>query len=98
MTKKRRTYTREFKTEAVRLLERSGKSQAEVAKELGISRTSLCRWKKEFEQDGEDAFPGQGCLRPEEKRFRELEREIEILRQERDILKKAVAIFSQPSK
>jgi transposase len=98
MTENRRTHTREFKIEAVRLLKRSGKTQAEIADGLGISQTSLSRWKGELAEEGEDAFPGRGNLRSEEERNRQLEREIEILRQERDILKKAVAIFSQPSR
>jgi transposase len=98
MAKTRKTYTREFKIEAVRLLERSGKSQTEVAEELGIGHTSLSRWKKKYGAEGETAFPGHGNLTPEEARIRQLERENAILRQERDILKKAVTIFSQPSK
>jgi transposase len=97
MTKRRKTYTKEFKIEAVRLLERSGKTQEEVAEELGMSSSSLSRWKKKYGKDGEDAFPGRGNLTPEEERIRRLERENEILRQERDILKKAVTIFSQQS-
>ena len=98
MAKIRKTYTREFKIEAVRLLERSGRSQAEIADELGMSSSSLSRWQKEYGAEGEAAFPGRGNLTPEEERIRQLERENEILRQERDILKKAVTIFSQPSK
>ena len=98
MAQKRKTYTREFKIEAVRLLERSGRSQAEVADELGASSSSLSRWKKKYGADTEVASPGQGDRTPEEERIRQLERENEILRQERDILKKAVAIFSQPSR
>ena len=98
MPKKRKTYTREFKVEAVRLLERSERSQAEIADELGTSSSSLSRWKKKYGEDGEDAFPGRGNLTPEKERIRQLERENEILRQERDILKKAVTIFSQPSR
>ncbi len=98
MTKKRRSYTKEFKIEAVRLLERSGKSQEAVAEELGIGSTSLSRWKKKYGKDGEDAFPGRGNLTPEKERIRRLERENEILRQERDILKKAMAIFSRQSR
>jgi transposase len=98
MAKARKTYTREFKVEAVRLLERSGKSQTEVAEELGISHTSLSRWRQKFGLEGEAAFPGRGNLTPAEERIRRLERENKILRQERDILKKAVTIFSQPSK
>ena len=98
MTKKRRSYTKEFKIEAVRLLESSGKSQEAVAEELGIGSSSLSRWKKKYGKDGEDAFPGRGNLTPEKERIRRLERENEILRQERDILKKAVAIFSRQSR
>jgi transposase len=98
VTEKRKRYTKEFKIEAVRLLERSGRSQAEIAEELGMSESSMSRWKKEYGEDGEVAFPGHGNLKPEEERIRQLERENEILRQERDILKKAVTIFSQPSR
>ena len=98
MAKNQRTYTREFKIEAVRLLESTGKSQAEIERELGIGYSNLSRWKRQYGEQGEEAFPGRGCLTPEEERIRRLERENEILRQERDILKKAVAIFSKPSK
>jgi transposase len=98
MKKPRRQYTREFKLEAVRLLETSGRSASQLECELGIGQGNLWRWKREFKADGEDAFPGHGRLTPEQERLRQLERENEILRQERDILKKAVAIFSQPSR
>ena len=95
MTKARKQYTREFKMEAVRLLETSGKSAVQLERELGIGHGNLWRWKRDFAADGEDAFPGHGRLTPEAERFRQLERENEILRQERDILKKAIAIFSE---
>jgi transposase len=98
MKKTRRKYTREFKLEAVQLLETSGKSATEIERDLGIGPRLLSRWKKELSQNGEAAFPGQGRLIPDEERMRKLERENEILRQERDILKKAVAIFTQPNK
>jgi transposase len=98
MKKTRRNYTREFKLEAIRLLETSGKSAAQIERDLGIGAGCLWRWKQEFSANGEQAFPGQGRLTPEQGRIRQLERENEILRQERDILKKAVAIFSQPSR
>ena len=97
MAKARRQYTREFKMEAVQLLETSGKSASELERELGIGKGNLWRWKREFAADGEDAFPGHGRLTPEQDELRRLKRENEILRQERDILKKAVAIFSRPS-
>lgn len=98
MTKTRRTYTREFKLEAVHLLETSGKSVTQLERELGIGGGCLGDWKRQFAEEGANAFPGQGRLAPDQERLRQLERENEILRQERDILKKAVAIFSQPSK
>jgi len=98
MTKARRQYSREFKREAVELLETSGKSASELERELGIGKGNLWRWKREVTADGKDAFPGHGRLATEQERLRQLERELEIVRQERDILKKAVAIFSRPSK
>ena len=97
MTTTRRTYTREFKLEAVHLLETSGRSSSQLERELGIGGGCLSRWKREFAEEGEQAFPGHGRLKPDQERIRQLERENKILRQERDILKKAVAIFSHPS-
>jgi transposase len=98
MKKTRRTYSQEFKLEAIRLVETSGKSMSQIERDLGIGKGNLGRWKKEFAANGENAFPGQGRLTPEQERIRQLERENEILRQQRDILKKAVAIFSHPNK
>jgi transposase len=98
MQKTRRTYSREFKLEAVRLAETSGKSLSQIERDLGIGNGNLWRWRQKFAADGEDAFPGHGRQSPEQEQIRQLERENEILRQERDILKKAVAIFSHPSR
>lgn len=95
MTKARKQYTREFKVEAVRLLEASGKSISEVERELGIARGNLWRWRREFAAEGEDAFAGHGRLTPEQEELRRLQHENAILRQERDILKRAIAIFSE---
>jgi len=96
--KKRKQYSREFKQEAVQLLETSGKSAAQLERELGLGKGNLGRWKRKFAVDGEDAFPGPGHLTLEKEEVRQLRRELEIVRQERDILKKAVAIFSHPSR
>ena len=96
MTKTNRTYTREFRLEALRLLETSGKSAAQIERELDIGNGVLSRWRRQVAEEGEDAFPGKGRLTPEKERIRQLEREVETLRQERDILAKAVAIFSRP--
>jgi transposase len=98
MTRIRRTYTDEFKREAVRLLGSSGKSARQLERELGIGQTCLSRWKQELGEKGKQALPGSGRLTSEQEHIRELERENEILRQERDILKKAVAIFAHPSR
>ena len=94
MTKNRRKYTREFKLEAVRLLETSGRSASQIEREMGIGSGCLGRWKRQFAKEGEHAFPGHGRQTPEQEQLRQLERENKILRQQRDILRKAVAIFS----
>ena len=95
MTRVLKQYDREFKIRAVRLLETSGKSAVQLERELGTGKGNLSRWKRQFATDGEDAFPGHGRLTPEQEELRQLKRENKILRQERDILKKAIAIFSE---
>ena len=98
MAEKRRTYTREFKIEAVRLLESSGKSGGEIEDDLGIGRGQVYRWRRQLAEENGSirAFPGTGNARDEE--FVQLKRENTILREERDILRKAVAIFSRPKR
>lgn len=93
MSEKRRSYTEEFKIEAVKLLSESEESAAQIARELGIPQTNLSRWKREMEEDPEGSFPGKGNARDEE--LARLRRENAKLKKERDILKKAVGIFSQ---
>jgi transposase len=98
VTKVQKVYTQEFKEEAVRLAQTSGKPITQVARELGISDTSIHQWRKEFAQHGKDAFPGSGHQTPLEEENRRLKRELERVQQERDILKKVVSIFSRESK
>ena len=101
---KQKIYTADFKREAVRLLETSGKSGAQIAQELGISDGSLYTWRKQLAEQGEEAFPGKGHQTSAEEELRQLKAENERLRQERDILleeypcgaKKAIAIASAP--
>lgn len=97
MKTQKRTYTPEFKREAIQLWQSSGKSASSIEEELGITPGLLSRWKRKQDKNGSDAFPGKGHLMPDQERMRQLERENAILRQERDILKKAVAIFSSPN-
>jgi transposase len=89
-------FDKAFKQEAVHLVKTSGKSQGQIARDLGVSHSTLSRWCSDLAIHGDRAFVGSGNLQPEEEELRRLRREIEVLRQERDILKKALAIFSHP--
>lgn len=93
--KERRTYTKEFKEGAVRLVVEGGRKAAEVARDLGIHENRIYQWKKQIQESGDDAFPGKGNLPPQEEEIRKLKRELEDTREEREILKKALAIFSK---
>lgn len=95
MGKSRRSFTKEFKLEAVRLITDGGRSISQVARELGVRDTILGRWKKELEESQGDAFPGKGNLPAEAEELRRLRRENERLQMEHAILKKAIAIFSK---
>lgn len=95
MAKRRRTYTPEFKTEAVKLITEQGYSVAEAARTLGVHQTLLRSWKHALASKGSDAFPGQGHPPAVEQELRRLRAENQRLRAERDILKKAAAFFAQ---
>jgi transposase len=93
--KKRRTYPTEFKKEAIDLVERDGLSCVQVEKDLGIGKGVVSRWIKERKKLKDDAFCGSGNIRPSEREYKNLKKELERVKRERDILKKAVAIFSK---
>jgi transposase len=95
MARPRRTYTAEFKTEAVKLVTDQGYSVAEAARSLGIHETLLRSWKQALDAKGTDAFPGQGKLPAIEDELRRLRAENKRLLAERDILKKAAAFFAK---
>lgn len=97
---KRRTYSEQFKREAVELSFQENRTAKEVAEELGTSYNNLIRWRNEYKEKDELAFPGQGNqkLSPEEQKIKELKKELRAAQEERDILKKAVAIFSKKPK
>ncbi len=90
----RRTYSRSFKLQALELARSGQKSISQIERDLGITPGLLHKWKARMKADGQQAFPGKGHLKEDEELIRQLKRENEVLRQERDILKKAVAIFS----
>jgi len=92
----RRKFDQQFKIDAVQLLDSSGRTAKEIADNLGIDNNVLSRWRREFTEGNKKAFPGKGNPRDEEL-FR-LRKELADVKMERDILKKAVAIFSKTEK
>ena len=90
---KKKRFDRDFKVSAVKMVTDGGHKAAEVARSLGIHQNQLYNWKRKFSDQGEKAFPGKGHLTELAAVRRQL-REVEM---ERDILKKAVGIFSKPT-
>lgn len=94
MAKARRSFTREYKLAAVQLVTVQGYSYAEAARSLGLRDNLLRNWRRQFQDRGDQAFPGHGALPPLEEEVRRLRAENQRLRRERDILKKATAFFA----
>ncbi len=94
---KRRKYTEEFKTEAVRLVQETGKPVAEVARELGIADNLLYRWRTE-EHEAKGLGTTHSALRAEREELVRLRRELDTVRKERDFLKSAAAYFARERK
>jgi len=94
----RRRFATEFMAEAVKLVTEQGLRQGDAARRLGISPKSLSRWVNEFQAGKLKGSPGADKLTPEQRRIKELERELAIARMERDILKKATAYFAKESR
>lgn len=95
---KRKTFTREFKLEAIRALDSGLKQATELARELGIPRNRLYKWRDQLKKDGkEGAFPGQGKRAGQSAMIATLQRENERLREEVEILKKAARYFAKES-
>jgi transposase len=89
-----RTYTREFKIEALQLLAKGGKSAAELERELGITNGMLLKWRQRYKMNGQQQTLEPSDLEAANAEIRRLRRDLEVTSQERDILKKAIAIFS----
>ena len=94
----RRKFTREFKLEVVKSIVDGGKSLKQVSLELAIRQNLLQRWVAEYRDDPGNAFPGSGQLKPDDAEMARLKRELRETRMERDILKKAIAIFRKTPK
>jgi len=92
---RRRKFDSQFKHDALRMIQESNRRISDIAKDLGIRPELLYRWKNEQATDPEHAFPGKGNMKPEHDQVRRLEQELAQTKQERDILKKALAFFSR---
>ena len=97
---KRRRYDAEFKRNAITLSEEPGRTAHSVEQSLGIANGMIGKWKRQLSQNGELAFPGNGIeeLTSEQKKIRDLEKRLRDAEMDRDILKKALAIFSKTPK
>ena len=98
MKKNRKKYDVAFKLEAIRLIVEEGRQVSEVERNLDISRGTLARGVREKEADPEDAFPGKGCLKAKDEEIRRLRAELRNTKEERDIIKKALAYFAEDQK
>ena len=87
--------SREFKIEAVKLVRERGVSVAQAGRDLDVHENVLRKWVKEFGADPAQAFPGHGQMKPEQLEIERLRREVNKLKAERDILKKAAAFFAR---
>ena len=93
---KQRKYDREFKINTVKLYRESGKKLEEIATNLGIPKPTLYSWIREFKEHGEDSFHGSGLIKPCNEEVYRLKKQLAEVTMERDILKKAAAIFLKP--
>lgn len=96
--RKRRKFTEEFKRQAVAMIVDQGLSVTDVSRDLDVGVSLLRKWKQQVEAEGEQAFPGNGKLSPEQEELRRLREENRQLKMERDILKKATAFFAKESR
>jgi transposase len=91
-------YSPEFKREAVRLAEQSESTITQVARELGVRVNQIYKWRRQIQEKQDDAFPGSGRRPAREDELTLLKREVERLRMENEILKKAKAYFAREPK
>ena len=89
-----RGYDRVFKLEAIRMSLEEGSTAVDVERRIVIGKGGISRWKRQLKDQGDGAFPGTGHLSDRDEEVRRLRRELDRVTRERDILKKAVSIFS----
>jgi transposase len=94
----RRKYDKQFKEEAVKLVTEGNRTVVDVARSLGIHENLLRTWKRQHEEDPAGSFPGKGHLKSQDEELRRLQRENASLKEDKEILKKALAIFSKHPK
>ncbi len=94
-SKGHRKFDQQFKEEAVRLVAEGGRSVTDVAHGLGIHENLLHTWKRKYKEDPAGSFPGKGHLNPQDEELRKLQKENANLKEDKEILKKALAIFSK---
>lgn len=93
-----RYFDKEFKYEAIRLVNEGKRSVKDIARDLDIHPNLLHQWRRKYRADREQAFPGKGHVKSPDEEVRRLRKENEALREEKEILKKALAIFSKHPK
>lgn len=89
-----RNYDKEFKLNAVKLCLNTGKSYRELSENLGVPAATISGWVASYKQKGEESFPGKGKLAESDTEIAKLRKQLSIVKEERDILKKALGIFS----
>jgi len=90
-----KTFDKEFKINAVKLALTGERTMKQISEELGINQNTLSNWKKEYLKDKDNSFPGKGYQKPEEAELTRLRKELSRVTMERDILKKAIAVFTK---
>jgi transposase len=96
--KGKRYFSREFKRDAVELVVKKGMSATKVARDLDIHPNLIHLWRRRYFDDGKDTLVGKGNMKPEDAELKRLKKELEDVKEERDILKKALSVFSKHDK
>lgn len=96
--RKRRKFSKEFKLDVINMVKLGEKSVRELSKELDIQDVTIYSWIRKYKEDKEEAFPGEGKLKTSDEELRKLRKQLADVTEERDILKKAIGIFSKDQK